>query len=105
MASCTSCSGHAVAEQLGGEAVPQAVRAEPVGGGDAGAAGELTDEGVAGGVGQPGGVVAVEEQRPGGAVAEVVLQWAEHDRGEGFGGGAAAFASDPQDLVAAVVGQ
>src|SRR5664279_6194690 len=105
MASCTSCSGHAVAEQLGGEAVPQAVWAEPVGGGDAGAAGEPADEGVAGGVGQPGGVVAVEEQRPGGAVAEVVLQGPQHEGCEGFGGGAAAFAGDPQGLVAAVVGQ
>jgi hypothetical protein len=83
----------------------QCTAASSVGGGDAGGAGEPADEGVAGGVGQSGGVVATEKQRPVGAVAEVVLQGAQHDGREWFGGGAAAFAGDPQDLVAAVVGQ
>ncbi len=54
----------AVGEQLGSEAVAQAVRADPRGSGDAGALGEPADERVARGVRQAFGAVGVEEIGP-----------------------------------------
>jgi hypothetical protein len=66
--------GHAGAEQLGGEAVSQAVGAEPAGCGDAGLASHATDQGVAGRVREPGGAVPVEKDRPGRAGPDAVLE-------------------------------
>ena len=48
-------------------------------------------------------MLGVEEQRPGGALADVVLQRPQDDGGEGLGGGRAALAHDAQHLVAALM--
>src|SRR5664280_3024744 len=97
--------GHAGAEQLGGEAVSQAVGAEPAGCGDAGLASHATDQGVAGRVREPGGAVPVEKDRPGRAGPDAVLERPTHDGGERLGRGPATLAGDAQHPVAPLVGE
>jgi hypothetical protein len=92
--------------------VPQRVRGDPVGGGDAGAAGQRGER--AGGVaGAPAGAGAGNEQRPdqvlvagrvgvGGAVCEVSVDRVGDQRGQRGARGAAALAAQLRDTVAAV---
>ena len=85
MASWTSCSGNAGGQQLGGEGVPKAVWADLVGGRDAGSTGQAPDELVGDRVAHPLVGVGVEEERPRGALADVVLKGTEDDGRKGFG--------------------
>jgi hypothetical protein len=83
--------------------VPKAVGTDPVGRRNAGSPGQATDELVGDRVAEPFGAVDVEEQRPGGALGDVVLESAQHDGVEGLGGGLAALGHDAQHPMAALI--